>query len=214
MGQITIDQSHQIVATLVTNTAWKEVDFEGAGLQNLVVRDPEEAGRQFTAFLKNGGRMGIVGKPKIILIDRAWPFNPVKLLDSDWTIDEQDERALALDKIDLAEVRLEHVFKENETRIEGKERLKRLKKAGHIRLDAAVFLKLWENQELIPESWKEQIGGQVMNVCFDGTIFRDPDGRRWTLYLFWYDGRWCWSCFMLGLTRDVSCPSAIYSPLN
>lgn len=58
MGQITIDQSHQVMAALTTNTHWNEIDFEEAGLQDWVVRNGREAGRQFTTFLKNGARMG------------------------------------------------------------------------------------------------------------------------------------------------------------
>ena len=57
MGRITIDQSHSILATLAMNVNWEEVDFEGARLQDLVIRNPKEAGQQFTAFLKNGGRV-------------------------------------------------------------------------------------------------------------------------------------------------------------
>ena len=57
MGRITIDQSHSIVAILATNANWEEVDFDEAKLQDLVIRDPKEAGRQFTAFLRNGGRV-------------------------------------------------------------------------------------------------------------------------------------------------------------
>jgi len=57
MGRITIDQSHQVMAVLATNAAWEEIDFEETRLQDLVIRNPNEAGRQFTAFLKNGGRM-------------------------------------------------------------------------------------------------------------------------------------------------------------
>ncbi len=63
MGPITTDQSHQVMATLAVNTDWSEVDFEGSGLQDLVVRNPKEAGRQFTAFLKNGGRMTVASFP-------------------------------------------------------------------------------------------------------------------------------------------------------
>lgn len=63
MGRITVDQSHQLVATLVTNTNWAEIDFEEARLQDLVVRDAQEAGRCFTAFLKNGARMTTVAFP-------------------------------------------------------------------------------------------------------------------------------------------------------
>lgn len=57
MGQITIDQSHQVMATLAVNTDWGEIDFEEAGLQDSIICNAKEAGRQFTAFLKSGARM-------------------------------------------------------------------------------------------------------------------------------------------------------------
>ncbi|KKU18904.1 MAG: hypothetical protein UX30_C0023G0010 [Candidatus Saccharibacteria bacterium GW2011_GWA2_46_10] len=53
MGLITTDQSHQVMAVLATNVAWKEIDFEVAGLQDAIIRDPKGAGRHFTEFLKN-----------------------------------------------------------------------------------------------------------------------------------------------------------------
>jgi len=212
MGQITVDQSHQIVATLVTNTAWEEIDFEGAELQNLVIRNPKEAGRQFTAFLKNGGRM-IVGEPRVIPIDRAAPFDPVKLLGQGWTIDEQDERSLALNQVDLANVRLEHMLKKNESWIKGEEKLKRLKKTGHIRLDAKVFQTLWENQALVQESWKEKTNGNTTFIFFDGTVLRDPGGDRYVLCLCWYDGRWGWDYRWLEDGWGVRSPSAVLASI-
>ncbi len=57
MGQITLDQSHQVMATLAVNTDWEDVDFKTSGLQDFIVRNPKEAGRQFTSFLKNGGKV-------------------------------------------------------------------------------------------------------------------------------------------------------------
>ena len=57
MGQITIDQSHQIMATLATNTDWAGIDFKDAGLQDRIIANPKEAGRQFGIFLRNGGRV-------------------------------------------------------------------------------------------------------------------------------------------------------------
>lgn len=56
MGRITTDQSHQVMATLAINAVWDEIDFEQAGLQDSIIRNSKEAGRQFTVFLKNGGR--------------------------------------------------------------------------------------------------------------------------------------------------------------
>ncbi len=68
MEQITTDQSHQVIAILVINTDWREVNFEGSGLQDLVIRNPTEAGRQFTAFLKNGGWMTVANFPTFKII--------------------------------------------------------------------------------------------------------------------------------------------------
>jgi len=63
MGKITVDQSQQVMATLAINTNWEEIDFEGSALQDLVIRNPKEAGLQFTAFLKNGGRITVANFP-------------------------------------------------------------------------------------------------------------------------------------------------------
>lgn len=208
MGQITVDQSHQVVAILITNTAWGEIDFEKTGLQDLVIRNPKEAGRQFTAFLKNGGKM-IVGEPKIISIDRTVPFSPAEFLDQGWTIDEQDERSLALTQVDFGKVRLEHMLKRGESLIKGEKKLKRLKKAGHIRLDAKVFQTLWENQALIPESWKEKTYGNTTFIFFDGTILRRPSGRRYVLSLYWNDGQWDWHRNGLEYHWNIYYPSVI-----
>src|SRR3989338_2899129 len=57
MGRISVDQSHQVMSTLATNTDWDQIDFEKSGLQDRIVCNAKEAGRQFTAFLKNGARM-------------------------------------------------------------------------------------------------------------------------------------------------------------
>lgn len=67
MGQITTDQSHQVMATLAANTRWGEIDFEVAGLQDRIIRNPQEAGRQFTEFLKKGAQI-IAGILKTIKV--------------------------------------------------------------------------------------------------------------------------------------------------
>ena len=85
MGQISRDQSHAIMAALATNTDWDSIDFEGAGLQDRVMRDMVEAGRQFTTFLQNGARV-IVGEPRIIPINRFKPFNPAEFIGAGWSI--------------------------------------------------------------------------------------------------------------------------------
>ena len=208
MGQIIIDQSHQVMATLATNADWASIDFEGSGLQNLIICNPKEAGRQFTAFLKNGGRVVTLGS-QIINIDRAKPFDPVAFIDKDWTINEQDEKSLALTEVGITKVRFETMLKSNESSVVGEEKLKRLKKAGYIRLDAKVFQTLWENQDLIPESWKEKINGNTRYIFFDGTILRYPDGRRCVLFLCWCGDRWNWSCSWLDGGCSSNYPSAV-----
>ncbi len=59
MGSITIIQSYKVVAILTTNTKWDDVDFEAARLQELVIENPREAGRQFLQFLQQGCRMQV-----------------------------------------------------------------------------------------------------------------------------------------------------------
>lgn len=167
MGRITIDQSHQIVATLATNADWDDIDFELAGLQDAVIRNPKEAGCRFTAFLKNGARLVVV-EPKIIPIDRSTPLNPEKLLGKGWTIwrgpsdgnglegeEEQDKRSLAITKLDLSKIQLVTTLRKGENVVNGEENLRRLREANHICLDAGVFQTFWKNQALTKPLFKE-----------------------------------------------------------
>ncbi len=157
-----------------------------------------------------------------IVIDRTTPFNPAKFLGEGWSIwrgpangdglsgdEEQDERSLALTEVDLSKVRFETCLRDGEPRINGEEKLKRLREAGHIRLDAKVFQSLWEHKDKIPESWKEKINGNTRFIFFDGTILRSPYGGRLVLYFYWLGGEWSWSFYWL---VDVWCggsPSAV-----
>ncbi len=56
---ISIDQSHAVIQALVNNVDWNALD--GDFLQELVIKKPREAGREFTDFLKNGARVQVVG---------------------------------------------------------------------------------------------------------------------------------------------------------
>lgn len=127
----------------------------------------------------------------IISIDRTVPFDPVELLGKGWTIEEQDEHSLAITQVDFADVRFKDTQGYN---ITGEERLERLKKGGCVRLDAKVFQTLWENQKLIPKSWREKINGGVLFIIFDGTVLRSPSGVCCVICLYWNDGRWSWHC--------------------
>ncbi|MFY9492863.1 MAG: hypothetical protein WAP55_00005, partial [Minisyncoccia bacterium] len=91
----------------------------------------------------------------------------------------------------------------------GTERIRRLKAANHIRLDAQIFQTLWENKHRIPEGWKEKINGNITYICFDGTSLRSPDGFRYALCLDWDEGGWYWCRFWLGDGWSANDPSAV-----
>jgi hypothetical protein len=172
MSKPTIGQSHTVIQILATNTNWDVLDHS---ILQKIVDDPTTAGAQFTAFLKNGGKV-IVGEPKVIQIDRSMPFDPATFIGAGWTIEEQDEKALALNQIDLTEVMFETTLEKKEKSVKGEEKLKRLKAMDRIRLDAGVFKTLWDNQHLIPERWKEQTNGNTTFIFFDGTVLRNSYG--------------------------------------
>ena len=154
----------------------------------------------------DGWRIEVV-KPSVISIDRSSPFEPVAFIGSGWTIEE--ECSLVLTELDLSKVQFKTMLRTDENSIGGEKKLKRLKDAGHIRLDAKIFQTLWENKHLIPESWKETVNGNTRYIFFDGTILRDPHGYRYVLYLFWNDGGWSWGVGWLGSAWDARGPSAV-----
>lgn len=220
MGQITIDQSHQVIATLMQNADWGSIDFELSNLQEMVVRNPQKAGAQFTAFLKNGGRV-IVGE-SILKIDRSKPFDPT-FIGPGWTIwrgpadgkglegeEEQDVRSLALTEINLNQILLEAHLKQGESSTTGEERINRLNVANRIKLDAKIFQTLWENRDRLPERFKQKTEGNTTFIFCDGTTLRSPSGDRYSLYFYWdSDGyEWSWGCRWRGRDRRVDDPSA------
>lgn len=205
MSKPTIGQSHTVIQTLSTNTNWDVLDHR---MLQKIVDNPTEAGKQFTAFLKNGGKV-IVGEPRVIQIDRSIPFDPEAFIGDGWTIKEQDERALALDQIDLNEVLFETALEKKEAFIKIENKLKRLKTMDCIRLDAGILKTLWENQYLIPSKWKDKTDGKDTYIFFDGTVLKDPKGEPCILYLEWENSRWAWSYHWFEFKLDVSDLSAV-----
>lgn len=194
MNKPSTGQVLNAIGILMNNADWDAVN---ASILQKVIDNPKDAGREFTAFLKNGGCV-IVGEPKVIPIDRTSAFDPVAFIGNGWSIVEEDERSLKLGEVDLTKVNFETMLKGRESSVVGEEKLKRLKDAGHIRLDAKVFQTLWENQHLIPASWKEPTNGNTISVFFDGTILRSSPGDRYILCLCWRGGRWRWDYSWLG----------------
>ena len=204
---VSIDQSHSVIQALANNVDWSVLD--GDMLQEQIIKNQKEAGKQFTLFLKNGGKV-IVDSPRVINIDRSIPFDPTTFIGSGWSIEEQDERAIALTEINLTEVMFDSTLEKGEKSIKGENKLKRLKeKTNRIRLDAGIFKTLWENQILIPEKWKEKTNGNTTFIFFDGTVLRSSSGYRCVLYLYWSDGKWRWSCNWLEVDWSANDPSAV-----
>lgn len=200
---VSIDQSHSVIQALANNVDWSVLD--GDMLQEQIIKNPKEAGKQFTAFLKNGGKVS-----RLTSIDRSIPFDPKTFIGDGWSIEEQDERAIALTKIDLTEVMFDSTLKKGEKSIKGKDKLWRLKeKTNCIRLDAGIFKTLWENQILIPEKWKEKTNGNTTFIFFDGTVLRNCIGHHFVLFLCWNDGVWLWDCIWIGHGRNANSPSAV-----
>jgi hypothetical protein len=136
---------------------------------------------------------------------------PKEFVGVGWSIiaAETDTYSTALTELDPTKVQFVTMLNDSETSIRGEEKLKRLKSSGYIRLDADVFLTLWENKHLIPESWKEKVKGKTRCIFFDGTVLRDSDGCRYVLYLYWRGGAWCWRMRWLDLDWLGNFPSAV-----
>lgn len=226
MGQITIDQSHSVMAILATNADWSQIDFEQAGLQEAIVRDPKGAGERFIAWLKNGGRM-MVGEPKKVKLDHTKPFNPTKFIgDKGWTTwlgpadgdglsgePDQDLREMALDEVDFSQAALiKNFLKASESSITGEENLRRQKEAGDIRLGGATFLALWQDYQANRENsvleWLYRTR-KITYLDFFGLVLRSPFGYRCVLCLRRRgDGSWGWDCDWLGGDWDSERGSA------
>ncbi|TSD02917.1 MAG: hypothetical protein Athens071416_436 [Parcubacteria group bacterium Athens0714_16] len=151
----------------------------------------------------------IVSGQKIIQIDRSQPFDPAKFIGAGWSIEEQDEKSLALTEVDLTKVVFETTLEKKEKTIKGEDKINRLKEKNVTRLDAKIFQTLWENQNLIPEEWKKKTNGNTTFIFFDGTILRFSLGRRCVLCLCWLGGEWYWFFYWLGGDFDVNFPSAV-----
>lgn len=172
-------------------------------LQNWLLASPERRamfaeGREFK-------------EATVIPIDRSKPFDPTTFPrpGERWRIAEQDERALALNEVTLDSIQLLRMLEQGEFFVNGEDKLERLKKAGHIRLDAKVFQTLWENQTLIPARWKEKTNGAATFIYFDGTILLDPSGLRYVLSFCWRDGEWHQYFSWLDNALGVSSRSAV-----
>jgi len=138
-------------------------------------------------------------------------FNPTEDICKGWSIEKDgtDTRSIALTELDITQVQFVTMLNAGETSIKGEEKLKRMKASGNIRLDADIFLTLFKDKALIPESWKKKVGDKTLRIYFDGTILRFPNGDRGVLCLFWMYNDWYCDVNWLGSNRDANTPSAV-----
>lgn len=174
-----------------------------------LIDDPTGTAWKFITWVKNGGNLVLPG-PRIIQINRARTFNPSEFIGANWKIwrgpadgeglegeEDQDPRALALTEIDLNAVTFDTCLEKDENVVKGEDKLLRLKAKSLIRLDAGAFQTIWENREMIPDSWKVDAACNTRYSYFDGTILRGPDGGRYVPFLCFEGGAWCWCCSWL-----------------
>lgn len=222
MGQITADQSHQVMAVLATNVAWSSIDFEGHGIQEAIIANSRDAGKQFELFIKNRARL-IVGEPKII---QTKPFNPAEFIGKGWTIwkgpadgdgltgeEDFDPRSRALTEIDITWLRFETCLREGESSIKGEEKIRRLKEMpDFIRLGGNAFLGFWEDYQANKENsaleWIYR-AHKIRFIDFPDDILRSPGGSHYVLCLYrGGGGEWGWGVGWPDVGWDVGGPSA------
>lgn len=154
--------------------------------------------------------VGVDRSNSTIQIDRSKLFDPKTFIGGWWSIVEQDERSVAITTIDLDNVALDSVLDGHEISTTTEKSIKRLKERNCVRLDAGVFITLWQNQSLIPEKWKERINGNTTFIYFDGTVLRNYSNHYfYTLYLYWDGDDWCWGYRWLESGRGSNRLSAI-----
>lgn len=122
-------------------------------------------------------------------------FNPTTFLGKGWTIESDN----GFNPADLSGITLKHFLQEGESYITGEEIVKRL--GNDKSLNADAFLRLWENQDLIPKEWYEPATKGYIE--FTGTFLRSSDGYRCFLCLYRRDGgSWYWYCSWLASDRN------------
>ena len=194
MGRITADQSQQVMATLAANVNWREIDFDEAMMQKMIISNPRMAGACFTRFLKNGCRFDS-------RLFATKSFNPTEFIGEGWTIwkgpadgdgltgeEDVDPRSLSIVVADPSKFLFESCLWAREKQIVGEERLRRLKALlSFVRFGGNVFLGLLldygENVENSALEWLYQNRG-ITKMDFLGLVLRDPKGNRCALGLY------------------------------
>lgn len=136
------------------------------------------------------------GKVKIeVDIDRT--KDPLELLDQQFkhlVLDTYHEGSDALDRIDLAQIRLEHMICDGESEISMETRIERLWEVGLVPLDAYAYRIFWEGRERLPLSLRQKKKrsnyGSYPIIAFPGSILKSQKSDfRGCLAMQW-NGTW------------------------
>jgi len=149
------------------------------------------------------------------------PFNPSEVIGSSWFFwrgpkdgngiegeEERDKVSLALTEVDFAKIDFFSCLKENETSINGEEKLIRLRKSGRQIYGTTVGMGLLRNYQscqnkadIVLDNLYQQKG--IICIDFFGDIVLAPDGRRNVLRICRRgDGSWHLDCEWLDFEWD------------
>ncbi len=142
-------------------------------------------------------------------ISQSVPFDPVAFIGEGWSRMEEEGKLPVPPKINLSNISFVTMLDEDESEIPGQETLRRLKAAGHVRLDANVFQSIWEIRHLLPKIGMRSPIGRPNFVFFDGTTFRSPRGCDHVLCLGLGEREWNWFCLPLDRARRSNYLSAV-----
>jgi hypothetical protein len=198
MGQITADQSQEIMATFATGVKWSEVDFNAFDLQNSVIRNKKEACRSFEAFLQNGCRLiskGFLRDTSELSIEiQALPRPSLKEIQKkcSWV------KAIEMDTSLEGPVRLKlaSVLCPDENGISGAEFERRLVPTLNVALGYQHSRWLTEHQNEYP-ALMGLLGKVYIN--FPGIVVADGSGSRYIPCCSERGGRWSDFCSGYGL---------------
>lgn len=198
MGQINEkDQSHAKFLVKIMNTLMENSDFTGLdieSLQNTVVANSKNAGKEFRRFLENGARVNVI-TGDVIDCD-ADPFVP-----DGWSVESHKKHGMMVWNSNAIMLHLEK--EQNTSSLNGNKLRKRIEKLPA--LNANVLDYLLKHPDLIPESWKGKY------VFFWGTIYRNSGGLLCVRCLRWNGGKWRWRFYWLVFDWRSGHPAALAS---
>jgi hypothetical protein len=213
MSKPTLEQGLAVVSALVQNVNWDELNMDD--LQKFVICNPTGAGAQLTLFLKNGCRVSI-GDMKIATA----PFDPVTLIGLDWEViaDEHDKRNDGVTEVDFNAVDFPTCLKEDESRVTGEDKLKRLKASGQILYGANAFMGTWKDYQSRKENSVLETLFRTKGITyldFFGDVLLSPSGDRFVLYFCrLVDGGWLWRYNWLGNALSAKIRSVVSSQVS